>query len=253
MNLLPILNSILKTERSIGNNTIAKHIQNIKRVINDCVDKAWCKSNPFVNFSIKTTLKDREFLSDVELEEMIQKKINLERVEVVKDIFVFSCFTGLSYIDIANLTPHQIVTGIDHGKWIYTSRQKTGTASHIPILPQAMQIIEKYQHHPKVISSGKLLPILSNQRMNSYLKEIADICGIRKVLTFHIARHTFATTVTLTNGVPIESVSKMLGHKKMQTTQHYAKILDSKVSADMQVLFNKFKVENKKQKKIKVK
>ena len=96
----------LKTERSIGNNTIAKHIQNIKRVINDCVDKAWCKSNPFVNFSIKTTLKDREFLSDVELEEMIQKKINLERVEVVKDIFVFSCFTGLSYIDIANLTPH---------------------------------------------------------------------------------------------------------------------------------------------------
>ena len=98
-----------------------------------------------------------------------------------------------------------------------------------------------------------MLPILSNQRMNSYLKEIADICGIRKVLTFHIARHTFATTVTLTNGVPIESVSKMLGHKKMQTTQHYAKILDSKVSADMQVLFNKFKVENKKQKKIKVK
>ena len=143
--------------------------------------------------------------------------------------------------------------GMDGEKWIFTNRQKTNTASHIPLLPPAMKIIEKYKNHPAAVNKGKLLPMLSNQKMNAYLKEIADLCEIDRTLTFHCARHTFATTVTLTNGVPIESVSKMLGHKKMQTTQHYAKILDSKVSNDMQVLFNKFKVENKKQKKIKAK
>ncbi len=230
----------LKTEKNIANNTVAKHIQNTNRVINDCVDKGWCKSNPFVNFSIKTTLKDRTFLSEEELERMINKEITLERIAIVRDIFVFSCFTGLSYVDIANLTPQNIVTGIDKEKWIHTKRQKTSTASHIPLLPQPLEIIGKYKDHPKVVNSGKILPILSNQRMNSYLKEIADICNIQKVLTFHIARHTFATTVTLNNDVPIESVSKMLGHKKLQTTQHYAKILDKKVSNDMSSLREKY-------------
>ena len=171
---------------------------------------------------------------------MIQKEISLERISIVRDIFIFSCFTGLSYVDIANLTQNNIVTGIDKEKWIHTSRQKTGTASHVPLLPQPIEIIQKYKDHPKVINSGKLLPILTNQRMNSYLKEIADLCKIKKVLTFHIARHTFATTITLNNDVPIESVSKMLGHKKLQTTQHYAKILDKKVSNDMQILRSKF-------------
>ncbi len=230
----------LKTEKNIGNNTVAKHIQNINRVINDCVDKAWCTSNPFVNFSVKTEVKDRVFLTEEELDAMIQKEISLERISIVRDIFIFSCFTGLSYVDIANLTQNNIVTGIDKEKWIHTSRQKTGTASHVPLLPQPIEIIQKYKDHPKVINSGKLLPILTNQRMNSYLKEIADLCKIKKVLTFHIARHTFATTITLNNDVPIESVSKMLGHKKLQTTQHYAKILDKKVSNDMQILRSKF-------------
>lgn len=238
----------LKTEKNIENNTLAKHVQNINRVINDCVDKAWCVSNPFVNFSVKTTLKDRHFLFDDELETLISKEITLERVSIVRDIFVFSCFTGLSYIDISNLNSQNIVVGIDREKWIHTNRQKTGSASHIPLLPQALEILEKYKDHPKVINSGKLLPILSNQRMNSYLKEIADLCGIKKLLTFHIARHTFATTVTLNNDVPIESVSKMLGHKKLQTTQHYAKILDKKVSNDMRHLRQKF--DNKTQEAI---
>jgi site-specific recombinase XerD len=229
----------LKTEKRIGNNTVAKHIQNTNRVINDCVDKGWCKMNPFVNFSVKTTVKDREFLSEEELETMIHKHITVERIAVVRDMFVFSCYTGLSYVDIANLTANNIVIGIDKERWIHTTRQKTATASHIPLLPQPLEIIDKYKDHPKVINSGKLLPVFSNQRMNSYLKEIADICGIHKVLTFHIARHTFATTITLNNDVPIESVSKMLGHKKLQTTQHYAKILDKKVSSDMKILREK--------------
>jgi site-specific recombinase XerD len=144
-------------------------------------------------------------------------------------------------VDVANLTKDSITIGIDGERWIYTSRQKTKTASRIPLLPPALAIIEKYKDHPQANNKMKLLPITSNQKANAYLKEIADLCDIKKRLTFHIARHTFATTVTLTNGVPIESVSKMLGHKKLQTTQHYAKILDKKVSADMQALRDKFK------------
>jgi integrase len=138
------------------------------------------------------------------------------------------------------------VTGIDGGKWIFTTRQKTGTNSHVPLLPPALEIINRYRDHPVVRNKNILLPVISNQKMNAYLKEVADLCGIKKELTFHCARHTFATTVTLCNDVPIESVSKMLGHKKIQTTQHYAKILDKKVSNDMLVL--KTKMENKKQK-----
>ncbi len=129
---------------------------------------------------------------------------------------------------------------IDGGKWIFTHRQKTETASRIPLLPIPEKLILKYANHPQCINEDKLLPVLSNQKTNAYLKEIADVCGIKKDLTFHIARHTFATSVTLTNGVPIESVSKMLGHKNLRTTQHYAKVLDKKVSEDMMVLTTKF-------------
>jgi integrase len=155
-------------------------------------------------------------------------------------MFLLSCFTGLAYIDVFNLSKANIVIGIDGEKWISTHRQKTESASKIPILPLTQIIIDKYENHPQCINKDKLLPILSNQKMNAYLKEIADICKINKELTFHIARHTFATTVTLTNGVPIESVSKMLGHKNLRTTQHYAKVLDRKVSEDMKILKDKF-------------
>ena len=139
-------------------------------------------------------------------------------------------------INVKNLTKSHISFGIDGEKWIFTHRQKTESASKIPILPVTQMIIDKYENHPQCLNEDKLLPILSNQKMNAYLKEIAGVCEIEKELTFHIARHTFATTVTLTNGVPIESVSKMLGHKSIKTTQHYAKILDKKVSEDMEVL-----------------
>ena len=167
-------------------------------------------------------------------------------MSLVRDIFLFSCFTGLAYIDVKNLTKSHVSIGIDGEKWIFTHRQKTETASKIPILPVTQMIIDKYADHPKSNNEDKLLPILTNQKMNSYLKEIADVCGIQKDLTFHIARHTFATTVTLTNGVPIESVSKMLGHTNIKTTQHYAKILDKKVSEDMKILKDKFNSFNQK-------
>ncbi len=175
----------------------------------------------------------------------------VERLEHVRDVFVFCCFTGLAYADAKKLTHDDFVVGIDGELWINTKRTKTKTKSNIPVLPTAMMILEKYENSPLLVN-GKVLPVLTNQKMNAYLKEIADLSGIKKKLTTHLARHTFATTVTLSNGVSIESVSKMLGHKSVRTTQHYAKILNRKVSEDMQILRRKFEEREKRQEKAKV-
>ena len=230
----------LKTEKKVGHNTTAKYISNTRKIINECISKGWLKNDPFRNYKIKVHETTPIFLTEEELEKIETKEFSIKRLSLVKDMFIFSCYTGLSFIDVTNLTPHQISTGIDGKKWIFTRRQKEDTASNIPLLPKVMDIIKKYADDPKSVNKGRLLPMLSNQKMNAYLKEIADLCGINKELTYHCARHTFATTVTLSNGIPIESVSKMLGHKKIQTTQHYAKILDKKVSLDMDILFNKY-------------
>jgi integrase len=152
---------------------------------------------------------------------------------------LFSCYTGLAYADVKKLKRSEIAPGVDGSFWIFTNRQKTDTSSRIPLLPPALAIVDKYKGYPGCKDLGFVLPVLSNQKMNAYLKEIADCCGITKNLTFHIARHTFATTVTLSNGVPIESVSKMLGHRNLKTTQQYAKVLDRKISDDMQQLKKK--------------
>ncbi len=166
--------------------------------------------------------------------------LKIERLDQVRDIFIFCCFTGLAYADVKKLTKNDIVIGVDGEKWVKTRRTKTDTRSNIPILPIAETLIKKYKDDPFLQDKDLVLPVLSNQKMNAYIKEIADLCGITKNLTFHLARHTFATTVTLTNGVPIESVSKMLGHTNLKTTQHYAKILDMKVGKDMAILRSKF-------------
>lgn len=200
----------------------------------------WLDKNPFANYKAKVKEVERVYLTEAEIQSIIEKDFKTERLSLVRDIFLFSCFTGLAYIDVKNLTKSHISHGIDGEQWIFTHRQKTESASKIPILPITQMIIDKYDNHPQSNNEDKLLPILSNQKMNAYLKEIAAICNINKELTFHIARHTFATTVTLTNGVPIESVSKMLGHKNLRTTQHYAKVLDRKVSEDMKILKDKF-------------
>ncbi len=144
--------------------------------------------------------------------ELYLKTFSIERLQSVLDMFLFSCYTGLAYIDISQLSQHHIVKGIDAKDWLMTSRQKTNTTVKVPLLPEAVLLIFKYSNHPSAIAGGTVFPVISNQRMNGYLKEIADLCAIKKNLTFHLARHTFATTVTLSNGVPIESVSKMLGH-----------------------------------------
>ena len=202
----------------------------------------WIDRNPFSNYKAKVREVERVYLSEEEIQNIINKDFKTDRLSLVRDIFLFSCFTGLAYIDVKNLTKSHISLGIDGEKWIFTHRQKTETASKIPMLPITQMIIDKYEDHPECCNQNKLLPILSNQKMNAYLKEIAGVCEIEKELTFHIARHTFATTVTLTNGVPIESVSKMLGHKNLRTTQQYAKVLDKRVSEDMMILRDKFKI-----------
>src|SRR6266542_2685099 len=222
-----------------GNNGVMKHILRIRKVINDALEKNWIDKDPFLGYKGKQDKTHRTFLTKDELKAIEQTSMSIERLEKVKDIFIFSCYTGLAYVDIEKLTEENIVIGIDGQKWVYTFRTKTGNKSHIPLLPAAVAIIDKYQNYPESISKQKLLPTITNIKTNAYLKEIADLCGIRKHLTFHMARHTFATTVTLSNGVPIETVSKMLGHSKIATTQIYAKVLENKVSDDMQILKQK--------------
>jgi len=231
----------LKSVRNCNQNTTAKYIKNFGKIIRICLANGWIERDPFINYKCKIVEVERAFLSQDEIESMFNKTLSTDRLNQVKDIFLFSCFTGLAYADVKKLSRKNIGFGVDGEKWIFINRTKTDTRSNIPILPIASFILEKHENHPQVVNQDKLLPILSNQKMNSYLKEIADACGITKELTFHIARHTFATTVTLSNGVPIESVSKMLGHKNIKTTQHYAKILDLKVSDDMRMLKDKFK------------
>lgn len=240
----------LRSVRNCCNNTAVKYIKNVSKIIKICLANNWLDKNPFSNYKSKVKEVERLYLSEGEIQSIINKEFKTERLSLVRDIFLFSCFTGLAYIDVKNLTKSHISIGIDGEKWIFTHRQKTETASKIPILPITQMIIDKYKDNTECDIKNTLLPILSNQKMNEYLKEIAGVCEIEKELTFHIARHTFATTVTLTNGVPIESVSKMLGHKNLRTTQHYAKVLDKKVSEDMKILRNKFSLtptkENKK-------
>jgi integrase len=192
---------------------------------------------------------ERDFLTEEELNRIYNKRFSSERLTLVKDIFIFSCYTGLAYVDVKGLKRDHIGIGIDGEKWIFKNRQKTDTKSKIPVLPIAAEIMKKYENHPRCLNDDTILPILTNQKMNGYLKEVGDLCDISKEITFHMARHTFATSVTLTNGVPIETVSKMLGHKNIQTTQHYAKVLDKKVSQDMKILRDKFSIITSKQAK----
>ena len=232
----------LKTTRNCAHNTAIKYITNFKKIIRIAYANDWITKDPFTNWKPRLKIVDREFLTVGEIQTMVEKELHTERLDQVKDIFIFCCFTGLAYSDVKKLSANNVVIGIDGGKWIKINRSKTDTRSNIPILPTAEAILAKYTENSENQKNHLLLPVLSNQKMNAYLKEIANLCKINKNLTFHLARHTFATTVTLSNGVPIESVSKMLGHKSLKTTQHYAKILDRKVSDDMLALRNKLSI-----------
>nr|WP_322624205.1 site-specific integrase [uncultured Flavobacterium sp.] len=223
-------------QKSLNNNGIMKHIERLRKMVNMAITLDWLPKDPFSSFKKHFDKVERECLNAIELAELAKKEFKIERLQHVRDMFLFSCYTGLAYIDLSELTPDNIIIGVDGGQWLTTSRAKTDTNVRLPLLPQAKQIMEVYKDDPRAKNSGTVFPVISNQKMNSYLKEIADVCGITKTLTFHIARHTFATTVTLSNGVPIESVSKMLGHTSIHTTQIYAKVIEHKLSEDMQKL-----------------
>lgn len=226
----------MKTEDSVKHNTALRYIRCLKKIIILALNNEWISRNPFANYKCQYTRVNREVLTEEELTALWKKDIGIPRLDEVKDIFLFCCYTGYAFIDVEKLSRKDLARGIDGDYWIFTERKKTGVTSNVPMLPKAMEIIEKYADHKGCINDDKLLPVKSNQKMNAYLKEVATLCGISKNLTMHMARHTFATTVTLSNGVPIETVSKMLGHTKLATTQIYAQVLDNKVSADMQKL-----------------
>ena len=233
-------------QKPMGNNTVMKHIERFRKLIHLSQKLGWIERDPFINFKSSFIKKERGFLSLDELQEIENKQLTIARLRHVRDLFIFSCYTSLSYIDVIHLTEDNICIGIDGELWIYYRREKTTKPIRIPLLPKALTIIEKYKDNQKAVSQGRLFPKISNQKLNSYLKEIADVCGIKKNLTFHIARHTFATTVTLSNGMPIETVSKLLGHSKISTTQIYAKVIERKVSEDMQRLRAQFSNQTKK-------
>jgi site-specific recombinase XerD len=237
----------LRSIKKCNNNTAVKYVRNFRKIIKICLDNDWLDKNPCSRYEGKMKEVERDFLTEEELNKIYNKQFSSDRITLVKDIFIFSCYTGLAYVDVKGLKKDHIAIGIDGEKWIFKNRQKTDTKSKIPLLPIAAEIILKYENHPRCLNEDSVLPILTNQKMNGYLKEVGDLCDISKEITFHMARHTFATSVTLTNGVPIETVSKMLGHKNIQTTQHYAKILDKKVSEDMMILRAKFSITNSKQ------
>jgi site-specific recombinase XerD len=231
----------LRTEKSCAHNTAIKYLKNLGKILRICVSLKWIDRDPMFGYKLRSKNVERPFLSEDELQRIATKQFSTEWLLKVRDIFLFCCFTGLAYADIQKLKLSNITKGIDGNRWIFTNRKKTNTRSAIPLLPSAVTILDRYADNPYCVNSDKALPVATNQKMNEYLREIATLCGIDKELSMHIARHTFATTVTLLNGVPIESVSKMLGHTNIRTTQIYAKVLDIKVSTDMALLREKYK------------
>lgn len=225
----------LRTVRRCCHNTTTKYLLNFKKIIRIALAKGWMKKDPFAQVHFHFEPVEREFLEKQELKVLLNKEITITRLAQVRDIFCFCCLTGLAFMDVQQLKAEHLVADI-HGKiWIRKARQKTKNMCNIPLLDEAQKIIDRYRDHPYCQTHGVLLPVCSNQKMNSYLKELADICGIRKNLSTHCARHTFAT-LTLASGATIDNVAKMLGHANVNMTRRYAKVLDSSIMRDMEVV-----------------
>ena len=227
----------LMSTAGCGANTTAKFMQFFKRIILIARNNGWIHTDPFANYKIRIARVDRGYLTQEEIERIMDKKFATKRLEQVRDIFVFSCFCGLAYIDVKNLRETNIRKAFDGSLWIMGKREKTGVHFNIPLLDIPKKILDKYRG---ALPDGGLLPVRSNQKMNSYLKEIGDVCGIDKEISFHLARHSFAT-LTLSKGVSIESVSKMLGHTNIQTTQIYARVINEKIRDDMALFAGKMR------------
>lgn len=230
----------LRVSKGNSNNTAIRYVRYLKKVTRVALANKWLDEDPFIDKHYSRTTTNREHLSEAEVRRIMSLDLSeIPRLEQVRDTFVFCCFTGLAFADVSTLTRDFILTDDNGEMWIRKPRQKTGEVSTIPLLDIPRMLIRKYETHPTVVAKGIVLPVISNQRMNSYLAEIADLARIKKHLTTHIARHTFAT-MSLRNHVPIESISKMLGHSDIQTTQIYAKMVDEAISEDMRKMRDKF-------------
>ncbi|TSE03990.1 site-specific integrase [Aquimarina algiphila] len=230
----------------LNNNGIMKHLERLQKFTTLAFKHGWIKANPFALYELKYEEFDCPFLEQFELDAMATLSITNESMCLVRDVFVFSCYTGLCYIEVKNLNNKDIMNGIDGEQWIMVRRQKSNTPVKLPLLDEAKAILEKYASYPSIENNYSLLRVFSDQKVNQYLKKIAKLCNIEKNLTFHVARHTFATTVALLNDVPIETVSKLLGHTKLSTTQKYARVIEKKISKDMLQLRAKLKANSKK-------
>lgn len=235
----------LTIHENLIENTINIYLRFAKQVFKLGVAKKWIVENPFRDTKTPYRHPQREILNMNELKTLSTVYLPNKRLDEVRDAYVFACYTGFAYIDTANLTPDNIIIGMDGNKWIKTNRQKTSMPELVPLLPPALEIIEKYKDHPYCVAYNKLLPILSNQKYNKNLKQIATFARIKKNLTTHIARHTFATTILLDNDVPLETCSKLLGHSSIRSTQIYAKVSLKKLSNNMNDLRSKLFPSNK--------
>jgi len=235
----------LKINKGIGINTSNKYLLHLKKVITLAINNEWLVRNPFSRFKMKNKPSERVFLIEEEITRITETPILNQRLSEVRDVFVFCCLTGLSYSDVKSLSINDINKGIDGKMWIRKQRKKTGSLSRIALVPYAIELLERYKDHPEANTKGILLPVISNSRMNLYLKDVGALCGIDKKLTVHMARHTFGT-YTATLNVPIETIGQMMGHKSIKTTQIYAKIIDKKIADDMNNFSNQlpeFKVK----------
>ena len=211
-----------------------RYMKCFKKVINLAIANEWLTKNPFAGIKFHEVEVNKQFLTQTEINRIWQKDFSIERLELVRDVFIFQCYTGLAFIDVYNLRPEHITEDSNGNLWIVKPREKTNNLCNIPLLSIPKQILEKYKDNPYCIDKGVMLPVLCNQKMNSYLKEIADVCGIKKNLTTHTARHSFASVIALANNVSLPNVAKMLGHSTTRMTQHYAKVLDQTILKDMQ-------------------
>lgn len=224
----------LKAEKGLQENTVIRYMKVVKKVLNIAVNYDWIQKNPFGNIRFHEKEVNKEFLTKEELETLRTKEFEIPRLELVRDVFLVQCWTGLAFIDVSELKEEHIIADNDGNLWIRKERHKTGIMCNVPLLDVPLEIIEKYKDHPLCQKRGILLPVLSNQKCNAYLKEIADCCGIKKKLSTHTGRHTFCSVVTLANNVSLENIAKMVGHTNTRMTQRYAKVLDQSILQDMQ-------------------
>jgi len=235
-------------QKPLNNNGVMKHLIRLRKMTTLALKLTWISKDPFKNYKFRYKKVETAFLTNAELAKINDHEFGSDSLNMIKDFFFFACYTGLSFVDLMNLKENNVVNGEDGGKWLKLFRQKSNEPTNIPLLEPALLIMNRYKGNPRALYSGTIFPTLSNQKVNSHLKEIAKVVGVKKTLTFGVARHTFATTITLSNNVPIETVSKMMGHTKIATTQIYARVLLKKISDDMNALREKLEPEEPKRK-----